>query len=114
MDAQYMRMLNKMTPVSAYSMLCLLYDLRGSAVGYFDLRCPDSTDALVLNPAIFDCFRDKPLDIRCELFSTNFMMNEPMQRLLKTMVKPVHLECWRIRDMQKADVQAFYELISTG
>jgi len=73
---------NELTEITAFSLLHLLWHLKGTAFKQIDPRC------LTLNPTILDCFRDSPLDIRFPVFSRLDMLDEGTTPNLKQMIRP--------------------------
>ena len=115
LNGSTMGMRNRTTNVSAYTLLHLLSDLRGRAFGSIVMMAAMHLTAII-NPAIFESFRDSPLDIRCAELLLDGMPNESMKRHLKTMVKPERLSLWGINVavMDGADSQALFDFIATG
>ena len=115
-----MLMRNEMTPASAYSLLHWLYHLRGRAFWEVRIGCRchyrHEHEAAIINPSIFECFRDEPLDIRISYFALDDVPSESMKRQLKTTIKPEQLDLWNLdaTSMNESELKAFFEFVAVG
>ena len=105
-------MRNLMTNTTAYTLLRLLSQLRGRAFKFIIVRA-EMREVAIINPAIFECFSDKPLDIRCTYLLLDSVPCESMQRSLKTVIKSKRLCLWKL-DIDATYVQQLFEFIAMG
>ena len=110
-----MGMSNKMSLASAYALLNLLAQLQGRTFSEWSMGrniSKPGQEATIINPALFACFNDQPLAIRCDDL---YLDGVPEESVMK-MVKPEQLILWKmdVTAMREEEMRSLFEFIASS